>query len=125
MHLFNPLGSGGIISCPRSFVVFTDNQYLSFLNSQDKLSHRHVKWVEYLQSYTFTIKHKKEQFNKVVDALSRRLLTAQEIQVRSLIDLLVIVVESLVILQMCVGENPWINIIHLRVFIFMFHCPKY
>ena len=59
---------------PKEFVVYTDNQALSFLNSQDKLSHRHMKWVEYLQAYTFTIKHKKG-INKVADALSRRNLT--------------------------------------------------
>lgn len=33
---------------PKEFVVYTDNQALSFLISQDKLSHRHMKWMEYL-----------------------------------------------------------------------------
>jgi len=65
---------------PKEFVVFTDNHALSFLNNQDKLSHRHIKWMEYLQSYTFTIKHKKGQANKVADALSRRSVLVQEIQ---------------------------------------------
>lgn len=69
---------------PKEFVVYTDNQAVSFLNSQDKLNHRHVKWVEYLQAYTFTLKHKKGQCNKVADALSKRLLTIQEIQVKSI-----------------------------------------
>lgn len=69
---------------PKEFVVFTDNQNLSFFNSQDKLSHRHVKWVEELQSYTFTIKHKNGQLNKVEYALSRRLLTIQEFQIQSI-----------------------------------------
>jgi ribonuclease HI len=31
---------------PKEFVVFTDNQALSFLNNQEKLSHKHTKWVE-------------------------------------------------------------------------------
>lgn len=57
---------------------------MSFLNAQDKLSHRHMKWVESLQAYTFTIKHKKGQANKVVDALSRRALLVQEIQLQSM-----------------------------------------
>lgn len=35
---------------PKEFVVFTDNHALSFLNSQEKLSHRHMKWVEDLQA---------------------------------------------------------------------------
>ena len=39
-----------------------------------------MKWIEFLQAYTFTIKHKKGETNKVVDALSRRNLTIQEVQ---------------------------------------------
>ena len=34
----------------------------------------HAKWVEYLQTFYFTIKHKSEKLNKGVDALSRRYL---------------------------------------------------
>lgn len=68
----------------KEFVVYMDNQALSFLNSQDKLIHKHMKWVEYMQAYTFTIKHKKGWLNRVADALSRRLLTVQEIQLRSI-----------------------------------------
>lgn len=64
---------------PKEFVVYTDNQALSFLNSQYKLNHRHIKWVEYLQSYTFTIKHKKDECDKVADALNRMLLIVQEV----------------------------------------------
>jgi hypothetical protein len=44
----------------------------------------HLKWMEYLQAFTFTIKHKKGQMNKVADALSRRVLTVQEIQLHSI-----------------------------------------
>lgn len=64
---------------PKEFIVYSDNQPLSFLNSQEKLSHNHMKWVEYLQAYTFNIKHKKGVLNKVADAFSRRALTLQEI----------------------------------------------
>lgn len=43
-----------------------------------------MKWVEYLQAYTFNIKHKKVVLNKADDALSRRDLTVQEIQFQSM-----------------------------------------
>lgn len=60
---------------PKEFMVFFDNQALRFLNSQDKLSHKHMEWVEYIQAYTFTIKHKNGIANRVADALSHRLPT--------------------------------------------------
>ena len=68
----------------KKFFVYSDNQALNFLNSQDKLSSQHMKWVEYLQAYTFTIKHNKGLQNKVFDALRKRLLTIQEIQLQSI-----------------------------------------
>lgn len=68
---------------PEEFVVYTNNQELSFLNSQDKLSHKHMKWVEYIQDYTFTIMYKKGVANKVEDSPSTRLLIVQEIQLIS------------------------------------------
>lgn len=64
--------------------MYTDNHALSFLNGQEKLSHRHMKWVESLQAYTFIIKHKKGVANKVVDSLSRRVLIVQEVQLQSM-----------------------------------------
>eukprot|EP00253_Pinus_taeda_P001495 PITA_01495 len=45
---------------------------------QQKLNHKHAKWVEYLQSFTFILKHISGQANKVADALRRRVLLLQE-----------------------------------------------
>ena len=56
----------------KEFVLFLGNQALQFIMQQHKLSHKHVKWVEFLQSFTFVLKHISGQANKVVDALSRR-----------------------------------------------------
>lgn len=68
---------------PKEFIVYIDNHALSFLNGQEKLHQRHLKWVEHFQAYTFSIKHKKGVTNKVADTLSRRALTIQEMKLQS------------------------------------------
>ena len=68
---------------PKEFVLYIDHKTLQHLGSQHKLNQRHMKWVEYLQSFTFVIKHKSGVTNKVVDALSRRhsFLTEMKVEV--------------------------------------------
>ena len=68
---------------PKEFVLYIDHKDLQYLGSQHELNQRHMKWVEYLQNFTFFIKHKSGVSNRVVDALSRRcsLVTEMKIQV--------------------------------------------
>ncbi|KAL9253445.1 Laccase-15-like protein [Drosera capensis] len=56
----------------QEFVLFTDNKAIKYIHSQEKLSVRHVKWVNFLQEYHFVLKHKSGVLNPVADALSRR-----------------------------------------------------
>ena len=42
---------------------------------------RHAKWVEFLQAYTFVLKHQAKIENKVADALSRRPLLLNTVSI--------------------------------------------
>ncbi|KAH0653052.1 hypothetical protein KY289_030730 [Solanum tuberosum] len=57
---------------PREFVVKTDHESLKFLKSQGKLSRRHAKWVEFIETFPYVTAYKQGKENVVVDALSRR-----------------------------------------------------
>ncbi|XP_040948645.1 uncharacterized protein [Gossypium hirsutum] len=57
---------------PKEFVIHFDHEALKHIKSQNKLNKRHAKWVEYLESFPYVIKHKKGKENIVADALSRR-----------------------------------------------------
>jgi hypothetical protein len=69
---------------PKEFVLYSDNHALQFVSQQDKLNQKHAKWVEYMQNFTFVIKHISGTANKVVDALSRKCLLLQEFRVKTL-----------------------------------------
>ena len=40
------------------FVLHTDHESLKYINGQKKLSLRHARWVEYLQTFDFVAKYK-------------------------------------------------------------------
>jgi hypothetical protein len=69
---------------PKEFFLYSDNHALKFVTQQEKLNQRHVKWVEYMQNFTFVIKHISGTANKVADALSRKCFLLQEFKVRTL-----------------------------------------
>ena len=48
------------------------------------MNQRHAKWVEFMQNFTFVIKHISGSANKVADALSRRSLVVHEFKVKTL-----------------------------------------
>ncbi|GKA91454.1 transposon ty3-I gag-pol polyprotein [Tanacetum coccineum] len=66
------------------FVLFSDHEALKFINGQHKLKPRHAKWVDFIQDFSFVIRHKVGSNNQVADALSRRhsLITTMHIRVQ-------------------------------------------
>jgi len=57
---------------PQEFVIYPNHEALKYPNSQKKLNSRHGRWIEFLQDYTYALKHKAGVENRVADALSHR-----------------------------------------------------
>jgi hypothetical protein len=55
---------------PKEFVTHSDHESFKHIHSQAKLNRRHAKWVEFIESFPYFIKHKKGKDNVIVDALS-------------------------------------------------------
>jgi hypothetical protein len=57
---------------PKEFVIYSDHESLKHIHSQGKLNRRHAKWIEFIESFPYVIKHKKLKESVIADALSRR-----------------------------------------------------
>ncbi|GJS36034.1 putative nucleotidyltransferase, ribonuclease H [Tanacetum coccineum] len=53
------------------------------IHTQDKVSHKHGRWLAFLEKFTFLVKHKTDVSNRAADALSRRsnLLVSMQVDV--------------------------------------------
>ncbi|GJU20386.1 putative reverse transcriptase domain-containing protein [Tanacetum coccineum] len=70
----------------KEFVLFTDHDSLRHIRTQDKVSHKHGRWLAFLVKFTFVVKHKTGVSNRAADALSRRsgLLVTMQVDVPGL-----------------------------------------
>jgi hypothetical protein len=55
----------------KEFVIHSDHESLKHIRGQAKLNKRLAKWVEFIETLPYIIKHKKAKENAIVDALSR------------------------------------------------------
>jgi len=53
---------------PKEFIIHSDHESLKYLRMQNKLNRRHAKWVEFIESFPYIIKHKKGKDNVIADA---------------------------------------------------------
>ncbi|WVZ52027.1 LOW QUALITY PROTEIN: hypothetical protein U9M48_003122 [Paspalum notatum var. saurae] len=49
---------------PKEFIIHSDHESLKHIRSQAKLNKRHAKWVEFIESFPYIIKHKKGKDNE-------------------------------------------------------------
>ncbi|GJT13555.1 putative nucleotidyltransferase, ribonuclease H, partial [Tanacetum coccineum] len=70
----------------KEFVLFTDHDSLRHIHTQDKVSHKHGRWLAFLEKFTFVVKHKTCVSNRAADALSGRsgLLVTMQVDVPGL-----------------------------------------
>ena len=66
------------------FILHLDHEPLKYIQGQHKLNSHHTKWVEFLQSFHFTIKHMSGKLNQGPSALSRRHLLLYQLDARTL-----------------------------------------
>jgi hypothetical protein len=57
---------------PKEFVIHSDHESLKLIRGQAKQNKRQAKWVEFIETFSYIIKHKKGKENVTVNALSRR-----------------------------------------------------
>ncbi|RVX14849.1 Retrovirus-related Pol polyprotein from transposon 17.6 [Vitis vinifera] len=61
-----------------NYPTYDKELYALHLKGQDKLNRRHVKWVEFIETFPYVIKYKQGKENIVADALSRSVYGACE-----------------------------------------------
>jgi hypothetical protein len=59
------------LSLAERIVIHSNHESLKHIRDQAKLNKRHAKWVEFIETFSYIIKHKKGKENVIADALSR------------------------------------------------------
>ena len=64
--------------------IHSVHKSLKHLKGQGKLSRRHAKWVEFIETFPYVIKYKQGKENIVADVLSRRYVLLHTMNTRLL-----------------------------------------
>jgi hypothetical protein len=56
----------------KEFVIHSDHESLKYIRGQAKLNKHHAKWIEFIETFSYIINHKKGKENVIADTLSRR-----------------------------------------------------
>jgi Reverse transcriptase (RNA-dependent DNA polymerase)/RNase H-like domain found in reverse transcriptase/Retrotransposon gag protein/Integrase zinc binding domain/Integrase core domain/Zinc knuckle len=67
---------------PKEFVIHSDHEALKYLKGQAKLNRRHAKWIEFIETFPYVVKYKKGKENIVADALSRKNVLLNQLEVK-------------------------------------------
>ena len=67
---------------PKEFVIHSDHELLKPIRTQNKLNHRHAKWAEFIESFSYVINHKKGKDNIIAYTLSRRYTMLSQLDCR-------------------------------------------
>jgi hypothetical protein len=70
--------------CPKELVIHSNHESLKYLKGQAKLNHRHAKWVEFIETFPYIVKYKKGKDNIVADALCRKNILLNQLEVKVL-----------------------------------------
>ena len=65
---------------PKEFVIHSNHEALKYLKMLS--SSRHAKWVEFIESFPYIVKYKKGKQNVVADALSRKSVLLNQLEVK-------------------------------------------
>jgi hypothetical protein len=69
---------------PKEFVIHSNHESLKHLKGQRKLSRRHAKWVEFIETFPYVIKYKQGKGNIMANALSHRYVLLSTLDARFL-----------------------------------------
>jgi hypothetical protein len=56
----------------KEFVIYFDHESFKHIRGQRKLNKCHAKWLEFIETFLYIIKHEKGKDNVIADAISRR-----------------------------------------------------